>query len=193
MPAPPDLRAALRQHLEKIVALTDAEFELAWSHFSVRRLKRHQYVVQAGEAVSQDFFVGRGLLRAYFTDEAGKEHIVQLAPEDWWITDYQAYFLRTPATLSVDCLEASELLCLSLDQREQLCARLPAVERFFRKKSNLGYVALQRRILSLLTSSAKQRYEQLLQQHPQLVQRVPKTILAAYLGVSRETLSRLAD
>jgi CRP-like cAMP-binding protein len=65
------------------------------------------------------------------------------------------------------------------------------MEHFFRKKLNAGYVALQQRILSLLNSSAKERYEGLLKQYPSLFQKVPKTLIAAYLGVSRETLSRL--
>ncbi|MFV0565831.1 MAG: hypothetical protein ACK5NB_08370 [Flavobacteriaceae bacterium] len=73
-----------------------------------------------------------------------------------------------------------------------MCAELQKIEHFFRIKSNLGYVALQRRILSLLNKDAKGRYEQLMELYPSLLQRVPKTILASYLGVSRETLSRLS-
>jgi CRP-like cAMP-binding protein len=91
----------------------------------------------------------------------------------------------------VDCIEASELLCLSLQNRELLCARMHKMEHFFRVKLSAGYVALQRRILSMLNSTARERYDQLLELHPALLQKVPKTLIAAYLGVSRETLSRL--
>jgi CRP-like cAMP-binding protein len=117
---------------------------------------------------------------------------MQFAMEDWWITDYQAYFNETKASLNIDCIETTEVLCLSLYNREKLCADMHKIEHFFRKKSNSGYVALQRRILSLLNSNAKERYEQLLQQYPALFQRVPKTLIASYLGVSRETLSRFS-
>jgi CRP-like cAMP-binding protein len=183
----------LRQQIEKITPLTDQEFEYIISHFTTKRLKKNQFLIQEGDAVTTDCFVVTGLLKAYHVDKEGKEHIMQFALEDWWVTDYQAYFNQTCSTLNIDCIEASELLCISLQNREKLCADLHKIEHFFRKKSNAGYVALQRRILSLLNSSAKERYEQLLSQSPKLFQRVPKTLIASYLGVSRETLSRLSS
>jgi CRP-like cAMP-binding protein len=141
--------------------------------------------------VPNDFFVLRGCLKAYHTDQEDKEHILQFALPDWWICDYQAYFKEAKATISVDCIEDSEFLCLSLQNREKLCGEMHKMEHFFRIKLSAGYVALQQRILSMLNSSAKERYEQLLEQYPALFQKVPKTLIAAYLGVSRETLSRL--
>jgi CRP-like cAMP-binding protein len=183
----------LRQQIEKITPLTDQEFEYILSHFTTKRLKKNQFLIQEGDTVLNDHFVVAGLLKAYHVDKEGKEHIMQFAMEDWWVTDYQAYFNQTTCTLNIDCIEACELLCISLQNREKLCADLHKIEHFFRKKSNAGYVALQRRILSLLNNNAKERYEQLLHQYPKLFQRVPKTLIASYLGVSRETLSRLSS
>lgn len=183
----------LRQQIEKITPLTDKEFDYILSHFTTKKLKKHQFLIQKSDFVQNDYFVIKGLLKAYYVNEEGKEHIMQFAMEDWWITDYQAYFNETKASLNIDCIEATEVLCLSLYNREKLCADMHKIEHFFRKKSNSGYVALQRRILSLLNSNAKERYEQLLQQYPTLFQRVPKTLIASYLGVSRETLSRLSS
>jgi CRP-like cAMP-binding protein len=182
----------LRQQIEKITPLTDKEFDYILSHFTTKKLKKHQFLIQESDLVQNDYFVIKGLLRAYYINEEGKEHIMQFAMEDWWITDYQAYFNETKASLNIDCIEPTEVLCLSLYNREKLCADMHKIEHFFRKKSNSGYVALQRRILSLLNSNAKERYEQLLQQYPALFQRVPKTLIASYLGVSRETLSRFS-
>ncbi len=181
----------LREQIEKFTPLTDSEFEYILSHFTVKKLKKHQFLIQEGDNVLNDFYVQKGCLKAYHSDQNGKEYILQFAVEDWWITDYQAYFKETIATINIDCIEECELLCLSLYNREKLCSELHKIEHFFRKKSNAGYVALQQRILSLLNSSAKERYEQLFQLYPKLFQRVPKTLIAAYLGVSRETLSRL--
>lgn len=183
----------LRQQIEKITPLTDKEFDYILSHFTTKKLKKHQFLIQESDLVQNDYFVIKGLLKAYYVNEDGKEHIMQFAMEDWWITDYQAYFNETKALLNIDCIEPTEVLCLSLYNREKLCADMHKIEHFFRKKSNSGYVALQRRILSLLNSNAKERYEQLLQQYPKLSQRVPKTLLASYLGVSRETISRLSS
>jgi len=184
---------ALRQHFEKITPLTDQEFDYILSHFTTKKLKKHQFLIQEGDNVTNDYFVVKGLLKAAFTNGEGKEHILQFAMEDWWITDFQAYFNQTEATLTIDCIEDTELLCLSLTNREKLCAELHKIEHFFRRKSNFGYIALQLRILSLLNSNAKERYEQLLLQYPTLFQRVPKTLIASYLGVSRETLSRFSS
>ena len=181
----------LREQIEKLTPLTDEEFEYILSHFTLKKLKKHQFLIQESDAVLNDFYVLKGCLKAYHTNQDGKDYILQFAVEDWWITDYQAYFKETVATINVDCIEECELLCLSLHNREKLCSELHKIEHFFRKKSNAGYVALQQRILSLLNSSAKERYEQLFQLYPKLFQRVPKTLIAAYLGVSRETLSRL--
>jgi CRP-like cAMP-binding protein len=180
----------LRKHIEKITPLTDKEFDYIFSHFTTKKLKKHQFLIQEGESVPNDYLVVKGLLKAYHTDKDDKEHILQFALEDWWITDYQAYFNEATATIAIDCIEDCEVLCLSLHNREKICAELHKIEHFFRKKSNGGYVALQRRILSLLNSSAKERYESLLKQSPKLFQRVPKALIASYLGVSRETLSR---
>lgn len=187
------MRNELRTHIEKNISLTDNEFDLVFSHFTTKLFKKHQFLVQESNFVSNDFWVVKGLVKAYHSDIDGKEHIMQFAMEDWWITDYQAYFNQTKATLNVSCLENTEVLCLSLENREKICAELHKIEHFFRKKSNAGYVALQRRILSLLNSNAKERYEQFLTQYPTLLQRIPKTLIASYLGVSRETLSRLSS
>ena len=130
------------------------------------------------------------ILKGYHLDNQGKEYILQFALQNWWITDFQAYFNQTKATINIDCIEDSELLCLSLINREKLCSEMHKIEHFFRKKSNAGYVALQQRILTMLNNNPKERYEKLLHQNPILFQKVPKKLIASYLGVSRETLSR---
>ncbi|WP_229251041.1 Crp/Fnr family transcriptional regulator [Emticicia sp. BO119] len=102
----------LRKHFEKITSVTDQEFEYILSHFVRKKLKKHQFLVQAGNLVPFDFFVIKGLIKAYYINEDGKEHILQFAMEDWWVSDYQAYFNQTEATLTIDCIEEVEVLCL---------------------------------------------------------------------------------
>ena len=181
----------LRAHFEKLVPLTDEEFARVLARFTPKRFKKHQFIIQEGELVKYNYFVVAGLLKLVYTDAAGKPHILSFAMEDWWETDFPAYYTQTPATLSLECLEDTEVLCLSLADFHALCAELPQLARFFLQKSMLGAIATQQRLLSLLTTSAKERYEQLLAKYPALGQRIPKTLLASYLGVSRETLSRL--
>jgi CRP-like cAMP-binding protein len=180
----------LRQQLEKLIKLNDSEFDYILSHFKSKKYKKHQFVVQEGQPVENDFFILDGCLKSYSTDANGRRHIIMFGMSDWWITDYKAYYNQTPATVSIDCIEDSELLCLSYQNREKLCSEIHKIEHFFRKKTNRRNVALQDRILSLLSSSAKERYDALLEQYPLLFQKVPKSLIASYLGVTRETLSR---
>ena len=126
-------------------------------------------------------------------DEHGREHIVAFAMEDWWESDYLAFFTKTKATMSLQCLEDTRVFCITVESYYKLCAGMQKIEHFLLAKANSGHIASQQRILSFLTSSAKDRYEQLLTRYPSLFQRVPKTLLASYLGVSRETLSRLSS
>lgn len=185
------MQEKLRAHIEKRVPLTDEEFAFVLGHFTVKNFRKHQFLIQEGQRVPYSYFVVSGLLKLVHTDESGKPHIVSFAMEDWWESDFGAYFSQTAATLSLECLEDTVVYCLSLDDYQKLCAELQKFGRFFLHLAIAGSVASQRRILSLLTTSAKGRYEQLLAQYPALFQRVPKTLLASYLGVSRETLSRL--
>lgn len=182
----------LRRHIEDIVSLTDAEFAFVSSFFTVKRLRRHQFLVQQGELVNATYLTVSGCLKAYHLDRDGKEHILQFAVEDWWISDFRAFYTRADATVSVDCIEDSELLALSFDDRAKICRAVHKMEHFFLVKANLGYAALQQRILSLLNKNAFERYEQFATLYPQTLRRVPKRLIASYLGVSRETLSRFA-
>ncbi len=183
----------LRQQIEKITPLTNTEFDYILSHFVPKKFKRHQFLIQEGNEVLNDFFVLEGCLKLYYNNADGKEHILQFGLSDWWICDFNAYFNQTSATLNLDCIEDTEVLCLSLYNREKLCSEMHKMEHFFRRKSNAGYVALQQRILSMLNNNPKERYEQLLELNPALFQKVPKKLIASYLGVSRETLSRLGS
>jgi CRP-like cAMP-binding protein len=183
----------LRDHIEKIVPLTDDEFAFVRSHFTPKKYKKHQFLIQEGEHVSYAYFVVSGLVKLVHTDALGKEHIVSFAMEDWWESDYQAFHNRGKATMSLNCLEDTEVYCLTLDDYQKLCTGLQKMQHFFLEKANRGHIGSQQRILSLITGNAKERYEQLLERYPSLFQRVPKSMLASYLGVSRETLSRLSN
>jgi CRP-like cAMP-binding protein len=185
------MQKKLRNHIEAIVPLSNDEFSFILALFTTKEYKKNQFLIQEGERVQYAYFVVSGLLKLSYTDDTGKEHIVSFAMEDWWETDFPAFFNQTKATLSLQCLEDTSLFCLSLENYEKICFDVQKMERFFLKKSNAGFIGSQQRILSLLTNSAKERYEQLLKQYPALFQRVSKTHLASYLGVSRETLSRL--
>lgn len=183
----------LRKHLEEITPVSDEEFEHILKHFVEVKKQKHQFIVQQGEPVYREYFVVNGLLKSYVLDNTGKEHILMFAMENWWVTDYDGFTHQTEAKISVDCLEDCDLLYITHENREKLFSELPVWNRFWAQKTKFGYISLQNRILSLLKNTAQERYDLLFEQYPQLFQRVPKKLLAAYLGVSRETLSRFHE
>jgi CRP-like cAMP-binding protein len=182
---------ALREHIENVVQLTDEEFDWVLSHFKRKKFKKHQVLIQEGNYVRDDYFVESGLLKAYRITSDGKEHILQFALENGWITDPEAFNNGSRSTLYVACLEDSEVLSISMENREKICGRLQKMAYFFLKTTTACYIILQNRISCFLSSKAGERYHHLVSQYPGLTQRIPKTMIASYLGVTRETLSRL--
>lgn len=182
----------LRKHLEEIITLTDEEFALVQGHFTPRTLRRKDYLIRGGQTVRAEYLVVKGLLKGFMYDDSGREYIVQFAMENWWISDYPAYKLQTSGELCVQALEDCIVLELSLENKQKLCEQVPEMYRFHGSKAFGGFVALQKRVLSLMKNSAAEKYNLLLEQYPALFQRVSKTLIAHYLGVSRETLSRLS-
>lgn len=181
----------LRTHIEEVVVLTDNEFSNVNALFTPKKFKKKEFLIEEGNDVKYAYFVVSGLLKLTYTDESGKSHIISFAMENWWESDFSAYFTQTKASMSLQCLEDTNVLCISLENYQKACSQFQKMESFFLKKANSGFIGGQKRIISLLTSNAKERYAQLLKQYPGLLQRIPKTQLALYLGVSRETLSRL--
>ncbi|CAM3544155.1 Crp/Fnr family transcriptional regulator [Flavobacterium chungbukense] len=181
----------LQNHISKTISLTDEEFEYFFSHFKVQSFKKGQTVISAGDKVNCEYFVISGCLKAFFINDEIKMYILQFAMPTWWTSDYDALYNKTIATINVDCITDVEVLCLSNEDREKLCKEFHQIEHFFRWRTNKGYIASQKRLLSFMNNNTKKRYEELLALYPQLYNLVPKHLIAAYLGVSRETLSRL--
>jgi len=181
----------LKAHIAKIATLTDEQFDYFFSHFKGQRFQKGQAIISAGDLVDCEYFVISGCLKSFFINDDQKMFILQFAMPTWWASDYNALYNNTKATISVDCISDAEVLCLASGDREKLCNELHTVEHFFRWRTNKGYVAAQKRLLSLMNNNVKHRYEELLGLYPELYNMVPKNLIAAYLGVSRETLSRL--
>ena len=181
----------LRRHIEQVVSLTDEEFEQIRPYFKPRAVNKKQLLIESGDVVKSEFLVVKGCLKAFMHDDEGRQHIIQFAIEDWWISDYPAYAQQSSGDMCVQALESCFVLELSAADKETLCNQVPKMYIFHGRKAFGGYVALQRRVLSMMKSAPKEKYELLLQQYPALFQRVSKTMIAHYLGVSRETLSRL--
>ncbi|KQS47410.1 Crp/Fnr family transcriptional regulator [Flavobacterium sp. Leaf359] len=181
----------LKQHIAKTASLSEEEFEHFFSHFKAESFKKGQVIVNEGDDVDKEYFVLSGCLKTFFMNDNIKMHILQFTMPTWWTSDYAALYNKTKATITIDCISDAEVLSITNEAREKLCSELHQAEYFFRWRTNKGYVAAQKRLLSFMNNDAKTRYEELLALYPALYNMVPKHLIAAYLGVSRETLSRL--
>ncbi|MDR2238035.1 MAG: Crp/Fnr family transcriptional regulator [Chryseobacterium sp.] len=181
----------LKVHIRETIPLSDDEFEHIIPFFTRKKFRKRQFLIQENQPVHEMYLIEKGILKSSIMDGTGKEHILQFAAPNWWISDFAAFFKQENSSLAVDCIEDTEVYAITHEQLNDLCSQLPAMEHFFRVKSNFGYVALQQRMLSLISQSAKERYEDFVRQYPGFAEHIPKQFIASYLGVSRETLSRL--
>ncbi len=182
---------AIEQHLSKHIQLTKEELERFTSVLITKKLRKKQFLIQEGDLVNYEYYVVKGCLKAYEIDPSDNIHIIQFAIEDWWISDFKAFFKNEKAHLTIDCIEDSLLLGIAKTDLEQLFIDIPKLERFFRIKLTNAFVALQDRILSSLDKTSAERYLEFRKTYPNIEQRIPNYLIANYLGIKPESLSRL--
>jgi CRP/FNR family transcriptional regulator len=185
------IHSNILNHLKKVIALTDSEQQEFTSILEEIRISKKNFLIEPGDLVNSEFYVVSGCLKAYYLDESGDKHIIQFAVEDWWISDFEAFFNKVPAKLYVETIEDSTLLAINREALEILYTRIPKFERFFRIKTTSAFVSLRSRILSTLQKSGKERYLEFCESYPNIEQRVPNYHIANYLGLKPESLSRI--
>lgn len=161
--------------------------------FKEVKVKKRQFIVQPGFTAQHRYFVVKGALRAYVIGKEGEEHTIQLAVEDWWISDYNSYIYQQPATMFVLALEDGVLLQISHDDEWKLKSLSHKYETFFRTLAERSTAFMQRRIIASLTQSAEERYEYFLETYPLLAERMPQYVVASYLGMTTEFLSKIRN
>ena len=181
----------LFQKLDEKIRLTEDEKAQVKTFFLPKKLRRKQYLLQEGDPCKYVAFVEKGMLRSYTIDDKGLEHIMQFAFEGWWIADQYSFLTGEPSLYNIDALEDCELLLLSRDAEEEMMEKIPRMERFFRILLQNNLIAMQRRIISSLSRTAEEKYKELIVSCPTIPQRVPQHMMASYLGITPETLSRI--
>lgn len=181
----------LHQKVTETIEISDAEFEFAKTLFIPKKLRKKRFLLEDGEICKYTIFVEKGLLRSFTVDDKGSEHILQFAMQGWWSADLYSFLTGEPSAYNIEALEDSELLLISKPSWDTLLEEVPAFERYFRILIQNNLIATQRRLMSSMSQTAEEKYQKLLQQFPDIVQRVPQHMIASYIGITRETLSRI--
>jgi CRP-like cAMP-binding protein len=181
----------LIEYFARLIPLTNEEKELVATKFQSRLFRKRQFLLQEGDVCKVFNFVVSGCLRMYKIDDSGTVHIIQFATEEWWITDIGSFYKEQPSAMNIDAYEDTVVLQIKHDDLLQLYVQAPKFDRIFRVLIENSFARLQERLLQNISSTAKERYISFLDQYAHLVNRIPNTQIAAYLGITPEFLSKI--
>lgn len=181
----------LVKSIKEKVSFDDKDIDTLKPYFIPKKLRKRQYILNAGDVCQYIAFVEKGMLRSFAVDDEGSEHVVQFAVEGWWISDVGSFVSGKEALYNIEALEDCELLNLTKPAMEELLDKLPVMERFFRILMQNNIVALQRRVIAYMSLSAEEKYLKLMEVAPDIMARAPQQYIASYLSITPETLSRI--
>jgi CRP-like cAMP-binding protein len=161
------------------------------SLFVPKKIRKNQYFLQEGEVCKYSAFIVKGAMRQYTVDDRGVEHIVNLSIENWWALDRESWVMHTPSNYYIDAWENTELLLITRADAIALVNHCPAFNEMIRLLDERHDIATQKRLTSSISFSAEERYADFANCHPYFLQRFPQYIIASYLGITKDTLSRV--
>ena len=183
----------IKKYVARHIQLTEEEENYFVSLLRVTKVKKKQFIVQPEFTCKYRSYVVQGAMRAYLIDNKAQTHTIAFAIEDWWIGDYYSYINQVPATLFVEALEDTILIQIDYNTEQLLMETIPKFERFFRIITQRSFAFLQKRMLSNLSKTAEERYNEFMEKYPSIANRVPQYALASYLGFSPEFLSKIRN
>ena len=185
------MKLELIKAISKHVELSAEEQRQVIHAFSSEKLKRKELWLEEGNHTQSLAFVVSGCLYSFSIDSKGQINPLQFSRTHGWITDLYAYLSDAPSTLSVEALTSSEILTITREEQLKLFEAVPKLERYFRIITENALISSRKRNLDLLNLSAKERYDQFITKYPGLLQEVPLKLIAKYIGVTPEFLSKL--
>lgn len=181
----------LFSHIQNKVDLSDEEKTELKSFFISKKLRKKQYLLQEGEICKHISFVSKGLLKSYFVDEKANEHINMFAFEGWWISDFNSFIHQEKAVLNIETIEETELLMITYEDYENMMLKIPVMDRYFRILYQNSLVTKDYRLIVSNSFTAEEKYIQFAKKNPEAIQRIPHSLIASYLGLAPETVSRI--
>lgn len=185
--------SSLLNHIAPHITLTEEDRELFISVLRIKKVKRKQLVEQPGYVSKYRTYVVTGALRGFIIGTEGQEHTISLAVDDCFIGDSGSFVFQEPATLFIEAIEDCTLIQWSFESEQLLLNKIPQYAMVMMRRSQQIAVMIQQRVISQLTLSAEERYEEFAEKYPTFVQRIPLYIIASYLGMTREFLSKIRN
>ncbi|HSZ71433.1 MAG TPA: Crp/Fnr family transcriptional regulator [Cytophagaceae bacterium] len=178
-------------YVSKCIRLEPEEQEYFHSLLTHKKIKKKTLLLEAGQVCDFEAYIIKGCVRTYYVDENGFEVDLLFAIEDWWISDLASFSQQKPAQLYIETVEECELLLIDYASKEKLFKKVPAFERLFRLMVQRTHETMMNRLISNIAKSAEARYVEFVKKYPSIPQRVPQHLIAAYLGISPEFLSKI--
>jgi len=170
--------------------LQEHEWEAIEEKFTIQQLKKGELLTRKGEICRQVSFINKGILRLFYTVD-GKEVSTGFVNEGEYIAQYDSFLMQQPSMGNIDALEDAELINLSYDAVQALYETHPVFQIFGRKVAEMLFIMIVMQTNNLLTLTPEERYLFVTQYEPFIIQRVPQYMIASYIGITPEHLSRL--
>jgi CRP-like cAMP-binding protein len=180
-----------KEYISQKTTLTEAEYAKIEAVCIYKKLRKRQYLLQEGDVWKYNAFITKGLVRFYSVDESGRENIVSFAKENWWTGDRASLLTGEPSKNNIDAIEDTELILITKTNFDRLCLEIPALNDMVNAIINKSFITSQNRIHSAISFTAEKKYLDFVQKYPDLSLRVPQAMIASYLGITPETLSRV--
>ncbi len=178
-------------YISKFINLSEEEKRLLESKIIERKYLKDQFMIQQGDICKNVNFIISGCTKTFYVDSEGQEHIVMFAVEDWWTSDLGSFITQNPADFNTQCLEPTQVVQFTYENLQELYEEIPKFDRLFRIITERAYVASQKRIIRNFSLSAKERYLIFKETYPEIDKRVPQYMIASYLGITKEFLSKI--
>jgi CRP-like cAMP-binding protein len=184
---------SLFNYVEKLSGqtLSADEKKVFKAHFKPKKLRRRQFFLQDGDVCKYTGFIVKGAAKTFTVDEKGHEHILKLSVEDWWLADFESYYKLTPSRFNIEALEDMEILQITYALVEEFIKPIPAFSAMQDVISQNNTIAAQKRMQSAISQSGEERFQELVNDYPHFLQRFPQNLIASYLGLTPESLSRI--
>ncbi|MCG9794172.1 Crp/Fnr family transcriptional regulator [Flavobacterium algicola] len=185
------MQHSINNHVKKHISATENDLVLFNNVLNEVTIAKGAYLLQPGHHVTEEFFVVKGCLKAYYMDNRGNKHIIQFAVENWWVGDFDAFYNEGTSSIYIEAVEDSQLLSIESSKLNKVFEKAPIFERYFRILVTEAFISQRKRILSAQEKNTQERYVEFCTSYSNIENRVANYDIANYLGVSPENLSRV--